>query len=154
MPVFKTCGVNRSATPPCVGKGRRNLGRRAELAKPSAAANPGIVVWRRPWLARPHLTSMRARTRYRGPWQGRRQAQPWILASGRENDSFEGCTARAPSRSPSSARRFVRPRRRGYTGGRSDGKPRRSEEHTSELQSLMRPSYAVFRLEKKRVAEH
>src|SRR3546814_9048293 len=29
------------------------------------------------------------------------------------------------------------------------GKPRRSEEHTSELQSLMRISYAVFRLKKK-----
>src|SRR3546814_10890006 len=34
-------------------------------------------------------------------------------------------------------------------------KPRfgRSEEHTSELQSLMRMSYAVFRLEKKRVSD-
>src|SRR3546814_15226097 len=62
MPVFKTGALNRSATPPGDGKGRRNLGRRAELAKPPAAANPGIVVWRRPWLARPHLTSMRART--------------------------------------------------------------------------------------------
>src|SRR3546814_5729441 len=29
------------------------------------------------------------------------------------------------------------------------GKPRRSEEHTSELQSLMRISYAVFCLKKK-----
>src|SRR3546814_1390224 len=28
-------------------------------------------------------------------------------------------------------------------------RPKRSEEHTSELQSLMRISYAVFRLEKK-----
>src|SRR3546814_3618504 len=31
----------------------------------------------------------------------------------------------------------------------SDGKPIRSEEHTSELQSLMRISYAVFCLKKK-----
>src|SRR3546814_4760626 len=29
------------------------------------------------------------------------------------------------------------------------GRPGRSEEHTSELQSLMRSSYAVFRLKKK-----
>src|SRR3546814_4161913 len=35
-----------------------------------------------------------------------------------------------------------RPRRR-------DGRPERSEEHTSELQSLMRISYAVFCLKKK-----
>src|SRR3546814_7125655 len=38
------------------------------------------------------------------------------------------------------------PDRRG--GGRADG--RRSEEHTSELQSLMRISYAVFCLKKKK----
>src|SRR3546814_5532448 len=31
----------------------------------------------------------------------------------------------------------------------ADGKARRSEEHTSELQSLMRISYAVFCLKKK-----
>src|SRR3546814_7949364 len=30
-------------------------------------------------------------------------------------------------------------------------KPQRSEEHTSELQSLMRTSYAVFRLKKKKI---
>src|SRR3546814_4613301 len=46
MPVFKTGALNRSATPPGDGKGRRNLGRRAELAKPPAAANPGFVDWR------------------------------------------------------------------------------------------------------------
>src|SRR3546814_1478484 len=33
--------------------------------------------------------------------------------------------------------------------GRDDGPARRSEEHTSELQSLMRISYAVFCLKKK-----
>src|SRR3546814_1748459 len=30
----------------------------------------------------------------------------------------------------------------------------RSEEHTSELQSLMRTSYAVFRLKKKKIQQH
>src|SRR3546814_3903724 len=32
--------------------------------------------------------------------------------------------------------------------------PRRSEEHTSELQSLMRISYAVFCLKKKKISSH
>src|SRR3546814_7444577 len=36
-----------------------------------------------------------------------------------------------------------------YQGKRSAGGPVRSEEHTSELQSLMRISYAVFSLKKK-----
>src|SRR3546814_9690773 len=39
--------------------------------------------------------------------------------------------------------------RRGASGGRHLRDPGRSEEHTSELQSLMRISYAVFCLKKK-----
>src|SRR3546814_2429251 len=45
----------------------------------------------------------------------------------------------------------------GYAGtGKSAmlGVARRSEEHTSELQSLMRISYAVFCLKKKKLQEH
>src|SRR3546814_1433565 len=42
--------------------------------------------------------------------------------------------------------------------GRPDGPPRasvlRSEEHTSELQSLMRISYAVFCLKKKKASQY
>src|SRR3546814_6563512 len=37
-----------------------------------------------------------------------------------------------------------------YPGARFDSESWRSEEHTSELQSLMRISYAVFCLKKKR----
>src|SRR3546814_8312986 len=37
-----------------------------------------------------------------------------------------------------------------HAGGVTQGIRRRSEEHTSELQSLMRISYAVFCLEKKK----
>src|SRR3546814_7682187 len=51
-----------------------------------------------------------------------------------------------------SARDVARSRgaRRGSTGGYRDGTGCfRSEEHTSELQSLMRSSYAVFCLKKK-----
>src|SRR3546814_1891911 len=40
--------------------------------------------------------------------------------------------------------------RRGLEGNRQQGSCRRSEEHTSELQSLMRISYAVFCLKKKK----
>src|SRR3546814_10218859 len=40
-------------------------------------------------------------------------------------------------------------RRRHITASWSAAVPGRSEEHTSELQSLMRTSYAVFRLKKK-----
>src|SRR3546814_17703491 len=38
----------------------------------------------------------------------------------------------------------------GKHGDDCDGDPKRSEEHTSELQSLMRISYAVFCLKKKK----
>src|SRR3546814_9184347 len=37
---------------------------------------------------------------------------------------------------------------------RDHNAPRRSEEHTSELQSLMRISYAVFCLKKKQITNH
>src|SRR3546814_5035925 len=43
----------------------------------------------------------------------------------------------------------VRPLQFGAVPARARGEPRRSEEHTSELQSLMRHSYAVFCLKKK-----
>src|SRR3546814_6984431 len=43
-----------------------------------------------------------------------------------------------------------RPRRPAVPAGRGDGGTCRSEEHTSELQSLMRISYAVFCLKKKK----
>src|SRR3546814_4209655 len=48
-------------------------------------------------------------------------------------------------------RAAARADRRPYTAddARGDRAPRRSEEHTSELQSLMRISYAVFCLKKK-----
>src|SRR3546814_4632169 len=53
---------------------------------------------------------------------------------------------------PSSSKEgvFVLPSARG-AGFPEDVAPRRSEEHTSELQSLMRISYAVFCLKKKTI---
>src|SRR3546814_5584455 len=52
----------------------------------------------------------------------------------------------------SGALRFARPARRQTrrTGRRACSRKARSEEHTSELQSLMRISYAVFCLKKKK----
>src|SRR3546814_9911905 len=65
------------------------------------------------------------------------------------------CSGRSPARATHDA---VRPRRRAlYRPGLPTdarlpqaGHPARSEEHTSELQSLMRISYAVFCLKKKK----
>src|SRR3546814_10333193 len=47
-------------------------------------------------------------------------------------------------------RRFARNRRHRCRDGRGHADGLRSEEHTSELQSLMRISYAVFCLKKKK----
>src|SRR3546814_1318133 len=44
---------------------------------------------------------------------------------------------------------FSAPPKQGENESRADYNQRRSEEHTSELQSLMRISYAVFCLKKK-----
>src|SRR3546814_10918314 len=57
-----------------------------------------------------------------------------------------------PDRRPCRDGLRIRPRRR-YWGRRFAG-CRRSEEHTSELQSLMRISYADFCLKKKKMKKH
>src|SRR3546814_5203258 len=59
--------------------------------------------------------------------------------------------ARRPPRHPArrSAKNRSRDRQHAADGG--DGEQGRSEEHTSELQSLMRISYAVFCLKKKKI---
>src|SRR3546814_3115702 len=52
---------------------------------------------------------------------------------------------------PAAALRHARPAdRRPWPVPHPSGAPRRSEEHTSELQSLMRISYAVFCLKKQK----
>src|SRR3546814_7336427 len=95
-------------------------------------------------------------TLFRSPGSRRRAARP--NASPR-NDSWRGwgrCSRHRARRSrrrrndpPAVAGSPPRPLRRHADGrGRRD---RRSEEHTSELQSLMRISYAVFCLKKKTI---
>src|SRR3546814_6466003 len=62
----------------------------------------------------------------------------------RNSGSASGCPRNHP---PRRSTRFTAQRRRFL------GQPERSEEHTSELQSLMRISYAVFCLKKKNTKE-
>src|SRR3546814_5091927 len=65
-----------------------------------------------------------------------RRTRPW---DGRARDSGRGCCA------------CDRPHRSHRAG---ESRSLRSEEHTSELQSLMRISYAVFCLKKKKTAKY
>src|SRR3546814_10507769 len=65
---------------------------------------------------------------------------------------FEARAGPTAAAIPRSARRYAARRlrpRRGWSGGSGPSPAFRSEEHTSELQSLMRISYAVFCLKKK-----
>src|SRR3546814_8179922 len=68
----------------------------------------------------------------------------WSVISTRKRPSE---LSAAPSRPP---RAVTCASYRGAIGQRPAGKHARSEEHTSELQSLMRISYAVFCLKKKK----
>src|SRR3546814_4881309 len=79
--------------------------------------------------------------------QGRR-----LLWPGRELRGREGALRglRRDRLARLAAGRASVPARRGGAG-RRDVVPDRSEEHTSELQSLMRTSYAVFCLKKKNI---
>src|SRR3546814_2799193 len=97
-----------------------------------------------------------------------------LLRSSRSTAPLPSCLRHAPSRSaaatrcprhPPATRRSsdpppgtpspsARPAHRSDTPPPSPPHPARSEEHTSELQSLMRISYAVFCLKKKKNDTH
>src|SRR3546814_4640433 len=71
------------------------------------------------------------------------------------NDTSYGLSSYVQTGDPERAKRVARQLRSGMVqmngAGRAAGSPfGRSEEHTSELQSLMRISYAVFCLKKKK----
>src|SRR3546814_9471973 len=71
---------------------------------------------------------------------------PWTEGSGASSGDYPlpaQATRRAERRRSGAAAR-------GGAGDQVQGRTRRSEEHTSELQSLMRISYAVFCLKKKK----
>src|SRR3546814_3721461 len=78
----------------------------------------------------------RERESWRKPIQAQQpQSRAWIRVSATRSTT---ASRRSPSRSPKKGTRL-----------RHQCGMRRSEEHTSELQSLMRISYAVFCLKKK-----
>src|SRR3546814_7252856 len=97
-------------------------------------------------------------------------AAPRLLVAGRRADRMRGVAVVAVSRPARArtadrlrpatagigrdhraARRSERRRHRLFAGRGPMGRNPRSEEHTSELQSLMRISYAVFCLKKKKI---
>src|SRR3546814_10908685 len=90
-------------------------------------------------------------TLFRSPSSGRRLftgyaiiAYSGTLSSSKPINNDAKCVAQASVRPPSADRHSSR-----YISSFSPLKPSRSEEHTSELQSLMRISYAVFCLKNK-----
>src|SRR3546814_1634835 len=80
----------------------------------------------------------------------RHRFPPRVIQHGTVKSSFYTLNLRAPSRHEKP--RVTNPLVRAISG--LGLKPFRSEEHTSELQSLMRISYAVFCLKKKKHQLH
>src|SRR3546814_1304714 len=76
---------------------------------------------------------------------------PLVLSLSKDSSSFGRRKKRAALRQAQGKRKRegVRPK-----GSRRPSRATRSEEHTSELQSLMRTSYAVFCLKKKITTHH
>src|SRR3546814_4357410 len=104
----------------------------------------------------PYTTLFRSLPRYPGvdrrldsASQPRRGDRVGVVARRHEVADAPAAAARIhrDHRFRGSAPMVSRPRRRG-------GRPLRSEEHTSELQSLMRISYAVFCLKNKKDKTH
>src|SRR3546814_9957026 len=77
----------------------------------------------------------------------------WSLAARRRSRCKSGARG-VVSTTHSTRRNHAHDHRTRPDRHRHDGAARRSEEHTSELQSLMRISYAVFCLKKKNKTTH
>src|SRR3546814_3680834 len=79
-----------------------------------------------------------------------RKPREGVEANAEEGESIGEIFKEArEQRAADDARRGIKPAGRGRSGA-GHGSSGRSEEHTSELQSLMRISYAVFCLKKKK----
>src|SRR3546814_6347395 len=87
-------------------------------------------------------------TLFRSPDRGGRAERQ---AAGRLRRAVDGAAVRRPD---CTIRARVQPRQPGEHAALLRRLPPRSEEHTSELQSLMRISYAVFCLKKKIIHTH
>src|SRR3546814_2932620 len=93
-----------------------------------------------------------------GRWQGGRHvASPLFTCSCPARFAATPKAPRSPwfhpTADPGGGRGICR-NARGLAAGAVAARDVRSEEHTSELQSLMRISYAVFCLKKKKLTEH
>src|SRR3546814_10174843 len=90
----------------------------------------------------PYTTFFRSREQQHRRPQLRHQRTPGFVAKAQKQGDHEGCRRHAE----------VVQKGDGLSGGfgRAQLHVERSEEHTSELQSLMRTSYAVFCLTKKK----
>src|SRR3546814_1778779 len=73
----------------------------------------------------------------------------WYSVAGRDPLAVATCFSELEKLMAARASLWVETSRRGLAPSKTDN-PYRSEEHTSELQSLMRISYAVFCLKKKK----
>src|SRR3546814_4543235 len=94
----------------------------------------------------PYTTLFRSR-----PGAPARRARALHLAVGRNRRHARGAAPLQGERSDDRGRRQCADEQHGARGRPAAPDPRRSEEHTSELQSLMRISYAVFCLKKKTI---
>src|SRR3546814_9139990 len=95
----------------------------------------------------------------RPPSQAETAPPPLRLGSGPINSTFEASKWRryrawAGAAGSIATRKAAQARGRSHFGVASRFNRFRSEEHTSELQSLMRISYAVFCLKKKKKINH
>src|SRR3546814_5312868 len=114
----------------------------ARRAHPSPRKGRGSFAPAQICAKRPHHDRRSRLPRYRLPAQDRLsdEGRPAAEGTGDSRQMARGQSRSADSRKPQ--------------GPRAVHPPRRSEEHTSELQSLMRTSYAVFCLQKKTSTNH
>src|SRR3546814_5842445 len=120
----------------------RSAARSATMSNWRAAAT-----WIRAGPRAPH-SPIWARGAHCSHWRDNRKQiyQPFVLSLSKHRSSFP---RRKEGRPPSTALQALRT---GFDRLRANGV--RSEEHTSELQSLMRISYAVFCLKKKNTTSY
>src|SRR3546814_9520097 len=104
----------------------------------------------------PRSTRTDTRVPYTTLFRARMGVQPILSPLAKRLERRTAVTASRPSTMPlpgtgvtASASSIVARPDAGSVAAAADEKERRSEEHTSELQSLMRISYAVFCLKKK-----
>src|SRR3546814_5110643 len=95
------------------------------------------------------VLSVRSHAACQGPLQLQGRVHPWSEKYRRHTIDRGRSAGESPAGRDGCDRSGIR-----YSGHRQSSGQRRSEEHTSELQSLMRICYAVFCLKKKNTITH